>query len=488
MFHTTGLLLAPLPDPVVTALGGVERDPGTVLALSRLCGGANYFEPRVLKVRGREVHLGTNETWASIDTVRADVNRAAGLSLERHQVRDRLHKLKRRRFLSSRSAVEGARGKYGNVYTLSPDLLTPDAQRDVLKEFRIYAYGDATAFSLGEVANGCHTIRGKYQRADIFRRHVAKSGTDHAAYVGVGRWRTRAEAGDPDAPVFVPWVVVDIDRPHIMDAFEAAHAVLREMEAEGVPLDRAFVSFSGSKGFHVALPSTIWGSPIFRDALSARTTLQRLVERVVGTEGIDPAPLSPLNLVRCTGSVHDSTGLVKRTWPATAFRALSLYDVTEAARSFEPFAYELTPADVEEDMVALFEEAAEEAVEEIRAIRRRARSGAGGLGSTVKRILDGVDEGEQFHDNHVGRNKAAFILSCWLHEGPKQQQAAARYLGIDVPGEPGSDRAAWGIYEWWDLHKNPAPMQNDRDPRDRRGFKHAFESGRRTVGRSHARR
>lgn len=485
MFPERRVHLAPVPTSALRRLGGVERKPNDCLVLSRLVGGANYFAPRTLPVGSHTVRVGTGETWAAHQTMADDVLRAAGLHLTKRQVRHSLARLERFGFCTSRSAVEGANGYWGNVYTLDADLYNDDTTTDVLKQFKTYAYGDTSKFSRGEIVQERVIYRNNYGPADRFAQHVARNGLDHSAYVSVGRWHKMANCGKSDAPVFVPWLVVDVDRPNVMDAWEVAHRVLREFEAAGFPVDHTFVSYSGMKGFHVAVPTSYFGSPIFRDATSARLSLTRMVEDIV-VDDVDPATLNPLGLVRCSGSVHERTGARKTTWHAPRFKSLGLHEILDAAKGAH-LPVDLpdpTVGEVEDELRELFEEAAANVAAEVEKIHRDRHRASGQVGPVIARILEGITESEAWHDTHVGRNRAGYVLACFLLEDARQQRQCAWALGMEGLDNWGSEGTAWAIYEHWDATRNNGPMQTDPRPGDRRGFHAAFKSAERTVLRS----
>jgi hypothetical protein len=150
------------------------------------------------------------------------------------------------------------------------------------------------------------------------------------------------------------------------------------------------------------------GNPIFRSARHCKELLTRWAEEELD-EYVDINLFAPSHLVRMIGSRHKATGLYKTAFPSERFMGLSLRDILTISRSVrmvdmtEPRAYPPVSG----------------LVESLKSVDRPfwipemddvddASSGA------LLAALQGCEEGEQWHRNHVGRSKLLFVAACGL--------------------------------------------------------------------------
>lgn len=449
------------------------------MALSRLKAGCVFGEPKTVELHtGREVTVGVGEAWCSTSTLRDDINAALGNDYSYNQVRYATQKAEKAGFVEKQSV---AGGRYGSIFKLNADILTRKGEMvDVVKTARTYFYGDVSEFERGEIVVAEKNRRGKYGLANKWQNYVAQNGMDESAFTSIGRWRL-GEEGDPEAPVFIPWLMIDIDRLSIPDAHDDVRAVVMALEEQGYDLERVFVSFSGSKGFHVAISSDQFGTPLYVDSLAARETVGVLVKSITDVR-TDTSINNPRSLIRVTGSRHEKTGNYKRSWTAKRFMSLALHEALEDLRSHEPFEYpDPTAGEVEQDVLRQFEDAAERAVAQVKSAREEAEKYGNVAGGTIRRISEGIAEGEHWHDRHVGRNKAGYILACWLIESEKQQRSFAHLIGYNPSVPFGTEECAREIYRHWDNTLNSPPMQEGPEAGDIKGFRAAFESAKRKI-------
>ena len=85
---------------------------------------------------------------------------------------------------------------------------------------------------------------------------------------------------------------------------------------------------------------------------------------------------------------------------------------------FTPFYFPEVP-DVVEYMKDAFEDSMIDAAEKYDAMISAAKRQGGRPSTKINTILKGVNREESWADEHAGRNKAAFVLACWLYEGKK---------------------------------------------------------------------
>jgi hypothetical protein len=450
---------APLPKPIYDSLGGIEKSTIHVLSLSRLIAGAVFGEQKQVELHtGASLDVGLGQTWCSITSIQEDLNAATGNNYSRMQVRYALEKLESGKLFASNAI---AKGKFGKRFTLNPDLLRDDEMMiDVIKAFRIFYYGDVNDFTYAEKVVTEKNRRGTYTNVENWIAYVAKRGIKSPAFTTVGRWR-RGEAGQHNKPVFVPWISIDVDRPFITDAYDAAYGIAEELYEKGFDTSRCFVSFSGMKGFHISISTDQIGSPIFYDSLAARETIAMFTE-YISSEKIDPHVNSPLSLIRLTGSIHETTGNYKRTWTLGRFLNMPMQEVFADLKSPLPFVFpDPTKGAVENEVHLHFRRAAEDAASTIKRQRQESAKYGSRAGGTISRILMGVDESEQWHDKYCGRNWAAFILACWLFEAEGQQRQVCDVIGYQPDHPFGTADAAFEILSAWNSRNTPPIAVNE---------------------------
>jgi hypothetical protein len=150
---------------------------------------------------------------------------------------------------------------------------------------------------------------------------------------------TGSEAGY-NGPCGADWLHWDIDRGDDLDAAlsaarRLAAAILdryRELNDDDI-----LIFLSGRKGFHVAVPTSLWGAaPSARLHVTARRFALAHAQRAGVT--IDPLIYSRCRLFRSPNSRHPRTGLHKRRIAIEELMCLSVDGIVELARRPEPFA------------------------------------------------------------------------------------------------------------------------------------------------------
>jgi hypothetical protein len=157
---------------------------------------------------------------------------------------------------------------------------------------------------------------------DEFRRHLTMRST------------TRGYAG----PCFAPWLWFDIDRDGDLDAatHDARRLCAATAERYGIDGDSTLIFFSGSKGYHVGLPSSLWtAEPSAEFAKVAR----RFAEQLAAAAGvaIDSSVYDRVRAFRAPNSRHPKTGLHKRRLELGELLHVSTAAILERAREPEPF-------------------------------------------------------------------------------------------------------------------------------------------------------
>ena len=169
------------------------------------------------------------------------------------------------------------------------------------------------------------------------------------------------------------FVWFDIDRTDLEAARrDAARLCLCLAERYSLDDDALLVFFSGSKGFHVGLPTDLWqptASGVFN--LTARRLAEWLAAwcEVV----IDSGVFDKVRAFRAPNSRHPKTGLHKRALSLDELMRLSVERIQELAR--EPLAFDVPTVSTRCDQAATdWQEAARRVEQETEAARERRAS------------------------------------------------------------------------------------------------------------------
>jgi hypothetical protein len=144
-----------------------------------------------------------------------------------------------------------------------------------------------------------------------------------------------------DGEVGARWVWFDIDRTDLNAALlDARRLALGLTERYAIGDDALLIFFSGSKGFHVGLPSSLWaGEP----GVAFNRYCRRLAESVAGV-GLDVGVYDKVRAFRAPNSRHPKTGLHKRRLSFDELQGLSLDAIRRLAEKPEPFEIPADPA------------------------------------------------------------------------------------------------------------------------------------------------
>ncbi len=156
--------------------------------------------------------------------------------------------------------------------------------------FRAHVEADPRAMTAGE----CYLSH--FVFSDEFRTHLATTGST-AGYTG---------------PTWIQWLVFDIDvEGDILEALTQARRLAAWLvDRFKLEADDLMFFYSGSKGFHVLLPSSLWdGKP----AASFHEYARRFAETLAinADVKIDSGVYARVNLLRAPNSKHRKTGRFK---------------------------------------------------------------------------------------------------------------------------------------------------------------------------------
>ena len=215
---------------------------------------------------------------------------------------------------------------------------------------------------------------------DAFRDHLNATGS------------TRGYVGE----CLSPWLWFDIDRDDIQaattDSRRLASALVDRFAVAG---DELLVFYSGSKGFHVGLPTSLWNPA---PSTSFAATCRRFAESVASAASvaIDSGVYDRVRAFRSPNSRHAKTGRYKRWLSLHELLNLRPERIVSIAAEPEPFDIPEPPA-VDANAVRLWRDAAMD-IDQQRIANADRRST--GQRSTLNRttldfIRDGASNGER---------------------------------------------------------------------------------------------
>ncbi len=219
-----------------------------------------------------------------------------------------------------------------------------------------------------------------FQFGDDFAAHLKESGST-AGFSGA---------------CWSPWIWFDIDAEELHDAHQEAGGLADFLiERYGINPGELLVFFSGSKGFHVGLPTSLWlPEPSADFHRTARRFAEHLAEMASVT--IDGGVYDKVRAFRAPNSRHPKTGLHKRRLSLDELLG-PLDAILESAKTPEPFVMP-EPTATNETAAADWQAAAELVAKEAeaKAARRSAGNGAAKLNcSTLEFIREGAGAGDR---------------------------------------------------------------------------------------------
>ena len=198
-------------------------------------------------------------------------------------------------------------------------------------------------------------------------------------------------------PCWSPWLWFDLDSEDLHYAHKDAGALAAFLvERYGVQPGELLLFFSGSKGFHVGLPTALWSPAPSADF---HRTARRFAEHAaeLASVTIDVGVYDRVRAFRAPNSRHPKTGLHKRPLSFDELTGISLDRILELARQPAPFTLpEVTGTSDQADADWQAAAALVEQEAEAKAVRRAAGNGAPTLNrATLDFIRHGADQGDR---------------------------------------------------------------------------------------------
>lgn len=204
------------------------------------------------------------------------------------------------------------------------------------------------------------------------------------------------------------FVWFDIDRTDLeLARRDAARLALRLVERFALADDCLLMFFSGSKGFHIGLPTLIWGPP---PSLVFNRVARRFADELAAAVnvGIDAGTYAKVQAFRAPNSLHPKTGLHKRALGLDELIGLSVGRIQGLAGTPEPF--DLPEPKAGNAQAAADWQSALQAVEAEGAAAAE-RKATGGSVRLNRMTLDFIREGATPGDRHRALFSAAANLA-----------------------------------------------------------------------------
>lgn len=215
-----------------------------------------------------------------------------------------------------------------------------------------------------------------FQFGEDFRQHLQATGSTR--HFGGTCWS--------------PWLWFDIDREGNIEQAQrdAQRLAMQLIYRYSLDDDEVWIFFSGSKGFHLGLPTAIWSpQPSDQFHLVARRFCERMAEHAGVV--IDKGVYGNVQAFRAPNSRHPKTGLHKRPLSHRELLHLSAEKVRELAKS--PLDVEVPTTNSTSELALSDWQKAKEAIErqETAANERKLGSGPASLNKlTLDIIRDGT--------------------------------------------------------------------------------------------------
>lgn len=107
---------------------------------------------------------------------------------------------------------------------------------------------------------------------------------------------------------YTDWIPIDIDAPTLEEAQDHAIRLLHRLEMYSIDTNACRYYFSGSKGFHILIPSDIAGLEPSEDI---HLRLKYLVKQLAGDIPIDTTLYDKVRLFRLPNTINTKSGLYK---------------------------------------------------------------------------------------------------------------------------------------------------------------------------------
>ncbi len=221
-----------------------------------------------------------------------------------------------------------------------------------------------------------------FQFGADFRQHLESTGT------------TKAFAGES----WTPWLWCDIDRDDPQAATNDARRLCSAcIERYGMSDDDLLVFLSGSKGYHVGLPTALWQP---QPSVMFHRVARRFAEQVADVAGvtIDTGVYDRVRAFRAPNSRHPKTGLHKRRLAVDELMHLGTDAIRKLAQ--EPAPFDIPNLNGHSEQAETdWQRAAEQVCQQTEAMTER-RANGNGNASLNRQTLEFIRDGASVGDRH----------------------------------------------------------------------------------------
>ena len=218
----------------------------------------------------------------------------------------------------------------------------------------------------------------------------------------------RNTVGGFQGKAWADWLPIDIDSDNLQEAQDFLTSLCTNMQDYDIDLNICRFYFSGAKGFHVMLPSGVFGAEPSEDI---HKRFRRVAVELARGISIDTAIYDKTRIFRLPNTINAKTNLHKiELYPFEAL-SLSIDDILERAK--EP----VDKLDIETD----YDHSVElmELYHEDFSKPKENRQFASKYKQSMNRLMQGVGRGER---NNIGIRVASHLYQCGLP--PKMMYAA----------------------------------------------------------------
>jgi hypothetical protein len=207
-----------------------------------------------------------------------------------------------------------------------------------------------------------------------------------------------------------PWIWWDIDRDGNLEAalLDARLLAASLVDRFGGGGDNLLIFFSGSKGFHVGLPTALW---LPEPSVTFNRVTRRFAETIAEAAGaaIDTGIYDKVRAFRAPNSRHPKTGLYKRRLTADELNTCTLEQILLLANEPSPFDLPGPPGHSEQAATDWL--TAAQHVERQSEAHAQRRAAAADSPQLIRLTLDFIRDGADVGDRHKRLYSAAANLA-----------------------------------------------------------------------------
>lgn len=182
---------------------------------------------------------------------------------------------------------------------------------------------------------GSYYSRNVYTRYMDWMRAVARVQQSGSRHMTVGSFRESDIPQKDISPAKIPYIVIDLDCENPLDGYDAACRTCDYFFDIGCKADDIFACYTGGTGYHVYVPSGLFGNPLFHSPIDSRRILSSVTDDI--GEYVDKQVFVPSHLIRMIGSKHERTGLFKTPFSVKELFNSSPMDLIERSKEFKRF-------------------------------------------------------------------------------------------------------------------------------------------------------